>query len=311
VIRRRILAAVTALAAGVTGLGVATLQATPAASVPLLQVGDAHAEFGPSLRGDRPIFILILGSDSRPGTPLEAGLCDSIHILGINPGAKRATLVGIPRDSYVPIATGGTNKINVALAQGGPQGMVDTVENLTGVTFDYYVLTGFDGLKRIFEALGGLKIDVPYSFEGHEGTPFAEGRQTLSGPQALEFSRTRKSLSHGDFDRSMNQGRVLLAALNQFKAEWRRDPAALFRWLAIGSRNVSTDVPLQELLDLAFTSSQIKPKRITNLVAVGGIGSAGGMSIVSLPSPHPVFQDVAADGYVLPEDIPADAAPAG
>ena len=309
--RPRILAAVTALAAGVAGLGLATLQATPAASVPLLQVGDAHAEFGPALEGDRPIFILVLGSDSRPGTALDAGLCDSIHILGINPEAKRATLVGIPRDSYVPIASGGTNKINVALAQGGAQNMVRTVENLTGVTFDYYVLTGFEGMKQIFDSLGGLKIDVPYSFQGFEGTSFSEGRQTLSGAQTLEFSRERKSLSHGDFDRSMNQGRVLLAALSQFKMEWQRDPAALFRWLAIGSRNVATDVPLQELLDLAFTSSQIKPKRITNVVAVGGIGSAGGMSIVDLPSPHPVFQDVAADGYILPADIPVDAAPAG
>lgn len=309
--RTRIVAAATALAAGVAGLGLATLQATPAASVPLLQVSDAHAEFGPALDGDRPIFILILGSDSRPGTPLDRGLCDSIHILGINPKERRATLVGIPRDSYVPIAAGGTNKINTALAQGGAQNMVETVENLSGVTFDYYVLTGFDGLKRIFEELGGLKIDVPYAFEGHEGTPFQEGRQTLSGPETLEFTRTRKSLSHGDFDRSMNQGRVLLAALNQFRAEWRRDPSALFRWIAVGSKNVATDVPLQELLSLAFSSSQIRPNRITNLVAVGGIGSAGGMSIVSLPSPHPVFQDVAADGYVLPGDIPADAAPAG
>jgi polyisoprenyl-teichoic acid--peptidoglycan teichoic acid transferase len=294
--RARIVAALTALAAGVAGLGLATLQATPAASVPLLQVGDAHAEFGPALDGNRPIFILILGSDSRPGTPLDRGLCDSIHILGINPQERRATLVGIPRDSYVPIASGGTNKINVALAQGGAQNMVKTVENLAGVTFDYYVLTGFEGMKRIFDTLGGLKIDVPYAFEGHEGTSFSEGRQ---------------SLSHGDFDRSMNQGRVLLAALSQFKMEWRRDPSALFRWIAVGSKNVATDVPLQELLSLAFSSSQIKPKRITNLVAVGGIGSVGGMSIVSLPSPHPVFQDVAADGYVLPEDIPADAAPAG
>jgi polyisoprenyl-teichoic acid--peptidoglycan teichoic acid transferase len=309
--RRRILAAVTALAAGVTGLGVATLQATPAASVPLLQVGDAHAEFGPALRGNRPIFILILGSDARPGTPLEGGLCDSIHILGINPRAKRATLVGIPRDAYVPIANGGSNKINVALAQGGPRGMVDTVENLTGVTFDYFVLTGFEGIRRIFDALGGLRIDMPYGFEGHEGTTFSEGHQRLSGPETLEYSRTRKSLSHGDFDRSMNQGRVLLAALSQFRTEWRTEPSALFRWIAVGSRNVSTDVPLQELLDLAFTSSRIKPARITNLVAIGGIGSAGGMSIVSLPDPHPVFQDVAADGYVLAEDIPADAAPAG
>jgi polyisoprenyl-teichoic acid--peptidoglycan teichoic acid transferase len=308
---RRLVAAFASLAAGVAGLGVATFQATPAASVPLLQFGKAHADFGPSLRGDKPIFILVLGSDSRPGTPLEKGLCDSIHILGINPAAKRATLVGIPRDSYVPLSTGGTNKINVALAQGGAKGMVATVENLTGVRFDYYVITGFDGMTRIFDALGGLKIDAPYSFQGHEGSSFPEGKQTLTGAQALEFSRTRKALSHGDFDRSMNQGRLLLAALAQFKAEFRRDPTALFKWIAIGSRNVVTDVPLNELLTLAFNSSEFGPKRLTNLVAVGTVGTAGGASIVNLPSPNPVFQDVAADGYVLPKDIPAENAPSG
>jgi len=309
--RRRVVATLASLAAGVAGLGVATLQATPAASVPLLQIGKAHAEFDPSLKGNRPVFILVLGSDSRPGTPLERGLCDSIHILGINPKAKRASLVGIPRDSYVPLSTGGTNKINVALAQGGAQGMIKTVENLTGVRFDYYVITGFDGLTRLFDALGGVRIDVPYSFEGHEGTSFPQGKQTLSGGQALEFSRTRKTLAHGDFDRSMNQGRLLLAALTQFKAEFRRDPTALFKWIAVGMRNVATDVPLNELLTLAFTSSVIGPKRVTNLVAVGSIGTAGGASIVNLPSPNPVFQDVAADGYVLPKDIPAENAPSG
>ena len=308
--RRRLVAIVATLAAGVSGLGVATLQATPAASVPRLQIGDAHAEYGPSLSGNDPIFILILGSDSRPGTPLDKGLCDSIHILGINPKTKRATLVGIPRDSYVPISTGGTNKINVALSQGGPAGMVATVENLTGVTFDYYALTGFDGMTRIFDALGGLHIDVPYPFLGYEHTDFTEGETTLTGAEALEFTRTRKSLAHGDFDRSMNQGRVLLAAFSQFRAQFRKEPAALFQWIAVGMRNVSTDIPLHELFSLAFTSWKIKPGRLTNLVAVGSIGSAGGMSIVDLPSPHPVFQDIAADGFVLPEDIPADAAPA-
>lgn len=309
--RRTMVAVLASLASGVAGLGVATLQATPAASVPLLQIGKAHAEFAPTLQGDRPIFILILGSDSRPGTPLERGLCDSIHVLGINPKAKRATLVGIPRDSYVPIATGGTNKINIALTQGGPQGMIDTVEDLTGVRLDYYMITGFEGMKRIFDALGGLKVNAPYSFEGHEGTPFKEGTQTLTGAQALEFARTRKSLSQGDFDRSMNQGRLLLAAFSQFMTESRKDPTALFHWIAVGMRNVDTDVPLKELLTLAFTSSEISPKRVTNLVAVGSIGTAGGASIVNLPSPNPVFQDVAADGYVLPKDIPAENAPSG
>jgi hypothetical protein len=79
----------------------------------------------------------------------------------------------------------------------------------------------------------------------------------------------------------------------------------------VGRRNVATDVPLSELVTLAFTSSEIGPRRVTNLVAVGSIGSSGGVSIVNLPSPHPVLQDVAADGYVLPKDVPADAAPSG
>jgi len=309
--RRRLVGVVASLAAGIAGLGAATLQATPAASVPLLQIGDAHAEFAPSLRGNRPIYILILGSDSRPGTPLERGLCDSIHILGINPKAKRATILGIPRDSYVPIATGGTNKINSALPQGGPKGMIDTVEDLTGITLDYYMLTGFEGFRRIFDALGGLQIDIPYPFEGHEFTPFEKGRRTLTGAEALEYSRTRKSLSQGDFARSMNHGRVMQAAFAQFRAEFQKDPSALFRWIAIGSRNVTTDVPLSELLTLAFSSSEINPKRITNLVAVGSIGTAGGISVVNLPSPNPSFEDLAADGYILPQDISAANAPSG
>lgn len=302
---------VATVAAGVSGLGVATLQAPPAVGTPVMQIGAAHAEYGPTITGNDPIFILILGSDSRPGTALEDGLCDSIHILGIDPKTKRATLVGIPRDSYVPIASGGTNKINVALSQGGPDGMVATVENLTGITFDYYLLTGFEGMTRIFDALGGLRVDVPYSFQGFENTDFTEGRTTMTGGETLEFSRTRKSLSHGDFDRSMNQGRILLAAFSQFRAEFRKDPAALFRWIAAGMRNVSTDLPLDELLTLAFTSWEVRPARLTNLVAVGSVGTAGGASIVNLPSPNPVFQDIADDGIILPKDIPADAAPAG
>ena len=83
-------------------------------------------------RGTSPIFILILGSDSRPGTPMEEGSATRSTSSGSTRATKRATLVGIPRDSYVPIATGGTNKINVRARAGRPAGMIATVENLTG-----------------------------------------------------------------------------------------------------------------------------------------------------------------------------------
>jgi polyisoprenyl-teichoic acid--peptidoglycan teichoic acid transferase len=310
VIARKLTVAVLVLAAGVAGLGLATIQATPAASAPVLVIGRAHAEVTPVLTGDEPIFILLLGSDARPGTPVAEGLCDSIHILGFNPADRRGSLVGIPRDSYVPLSTGGTNKINSAMARGGPEAMVETVEDLTGITLDYYVLTGFGGLTTAVNAIGGLDIDVPYSFQGFEGTSFPAGEQTLDGGQALEFSRERKDLAHGDFDRSMNQGRILLAALAQFREQFEEDPVALFHWLGIGLRNVETDIPLSELMGLAFTATDVPAKRVTNLVAVGSVGSANGLSVVNLPDPHPMFGDVAEDGYVKPGAIPTEAQPA-
>ena len=309
-IGRRVAVVLLSLAAGVAGLGLATIQATPAVSAPVFVIGRAHAEVTPVLSGDDPIFILVLGSDARPGTPVGDGLCDSIHILGFNPADRRASLVGIPRDSYVPLSTGGSNKINSAMPRGGPEAMVETVENLTGITFDYYALTGFGGMTTIVNAIGGLDVDLPYSFQGFEGTSFETGKQTFSGAQALEFSRERKDLARGDFDRSMNQGRVLLAALAQFREHFADDPATLFRWLGIGLRNVETDIPLSELLSLAFTATELPPKRVTNLVAVGSIGSVDGMSVVNLPDSHPMFRDVAEDGYVKPGDIPPEAQPA-
>jgi LCP family protein required for cell wall assembly len=307
---RRFAVAVLSLAAGVAGLALATIRATPAAAAPVFAIGRAHAEVVPVLSGDEPIFILLLGSDARPGTAIDRGLCDSIHILGINPEERRASLVGIPRDSYVSLSSGGTNKINSAMPQGGAEAMVATVENLTGITFDYYALTSFGGLTQVVNAVGGLDIDVTSPFTGFAGTGFDAGEQTLTGGQALEFTRTRKTLAHGDFSRSMNQGHVMLAALAQFRDQFASDPAAMFRWLGTGLRNVETDVPLSELLTLGFTASEIPPKRVTNLVAVGTVGNVGGLSVVTLPDPHPVFQDVAADGYVKPGDIPTEAQPA-
>ena len=65
---------------------------------------------------------------------MNRGRSDSIHILGINPAQHRATIYGIPRDSWVTVSTGGTNKINAAMPVGGPEATVATVEQLTGIT---------------------------------------------------------------------------------------------------------------------------------------------------------------------------------
>jgi len=300
---RRTIAAVLAFAA-VASVAL-VLAGTPAAeSRPFLQIGRAHdAEYAPVLTGNEPIFVLILGSDSRPGIPLEKGLSDSIHILGINPKKHRATLVGIPRDSSVPLASGGTGKINEAMAAGGPKATIATVERLTGIRFDYYALTGFNELIDAVDEIGGITIDIPYPFAGYNHN-YDEGKTKLNGEEALDLTRTRHSLTGGDFDRSMNQGRLLLAALTQFRLQFGKDPTTMFRWLGAGMRNVQTDLSLDELITLAFTATEVPPKRVTNLVLYGTSLTVGDVSIVELSDLNQqYYKDIAADGYIEQKDI--------
>jgi len=309
---KKLLAIVLGLSAWIGGTMAATLAGggSVAAAQPMFVIERAHADYTPSLDGNDPIFILLMGSDSRPGTPLEKGRADSLHILGINPSAHRATLYGIPRDSFVQLSTGGVNKINSAMAAGGPEAEVQTVENVTGIQFDYWVLTGFNEVKTAVDAVGGLVINVPYTVVGFDQT-FPEGVHRMNGEQVLGYSRTRHSLPLGDFDRSLNQGVVMKNALTQFRVEYAKDAARLYTWLGAGLRNVQTTVPLDELIKLAGLSAKLPATRVTNLVALGTSGMVGSQSVVHLSDANQaLWQDLGADGYILEKDIPATAQPA-
>jgi LCP family protein required for cell wall assembly len=240
---------------------------------------------------------------------MTMGRSDSIHILGINPAQHRATVFGIPRDSYVPLSTGGTDKINAAMPVGGPEAEMKTVENLTGITFDYYVVTGFNEVKQAVEQIGGLEVDVPYSVVGFQQT-FASGLHRMNGEQVLGYARTRHSLPLGDFNRSLNQGVVLTSALTQFRDEFANDPTRLYSWLGAGLRNTETNVPIDELVRLAGLSHAIPAKRVTNLVALGISDTVGTQSIVRLSDGNnALWQDMAQDGFILQKAIPANAQP--
>lgn len=306
---RKLIAAVLGLAAWIGGTVAASLGSTPAAAAPMFVIQRAHAGYTPSLDGSDPIFILLMGSDSRPGTPMTKGRSDSIHILGINPAQHRATVFGIPRDSYVPLSTGGTDKINAAMPVGGPEGEMKTVEMLTGITFDYYVVTGFNEVTQAVNQIGGLEVNVPYSVVGYQQT-FAAGLHRMTGSEVLGYSRTRHSLPLGDFDRSLNQGVVLKSALTQFRAEFAKDPTRLYSWLGAGLRNTETNVPIDELIRLAGLAQSLRAQRVTNLVAMGTSAVQGTQSIVNLSDANKaLWQDLAQDGFILQKAIPALAQP--
>jgi polyisoprenyl-teichoic acid--peptidoglycan teichoic acid transferase len=308
-VRRRVVFALAALALWVAGSVAGSVgPGSPAAATAqsAMVIGKAHADFAPSLGGNKPIFILALGSDSRPETPIERGLSDSIHIIAINPDKHKVSILGFPRDSYVAIPGHGSNKINSAMALGGPELTVQTVEQLTGITFDYYVLTSFEGVQAAVDDIGGLTIDVPFPmFDPYSRSNFDEGVQTLNGHDTLAFARDRHSLTSGDFGRSENQGRVLLAALTQLRKQYAKDPSVLFDYIGAGLRNVQTDLSTSEVLTFAFTALSINPTHVENMVAPGTIGSVGTMSTVNLSSSNStLYKDLADDGIVSKRNVP-------
>lgn len=277
-----------------------------ASAQPLLVIGKAHASYTPSLTGSKPIFIVVIGSGARPGEDVVHSLADSIHLVGINPALHEATIVNIPRDSWVNIPGYGSNKINSAMADGGPPLLVKTVESLTGIRIGYYALTTFWGMTTLIDNIQGLTVDVPCAMVDHDsGANFHPGVQHLNGPDVLAFSRDRHSLASGDFGRTTNDGSVILAALAQFHKEFAKNADALLVWLGAGLRNIQTDVSLPELLDLAFTAYNIKVDSVRNVTLPGSTGMQGSLSVVYLSSrAASIYRDLKHDGVLSKANVP-------
>ena len=307
--RRRLGFLATALAVWVAGSAVGAMSGSVTATAQSsgIVVGKAHAGFTPSLNGTKPVVLLLVGSGARPGDDVMHSLADSLHLVFINPAKERATLVGIPRDSYVPIANQGTGKINSSLFYGGPALLVDTVEQMSGVTVDYWAITTFWGFEDMIDSVGGLTMDVPFAMnDSYARADFQPGVQELSGRDALAFARTRHDLQQGDFGRQENGGRLMVASLAQFAKGFKKDESQLFKWIGAGMRNVETTMPLAEVIDLAFTASKIPVKNVQNVVLPGSAGMAGSVSVVFLDSSRKsaIFADAKKDASLLKKNVP-------
>jgi polyisoprenyl-teichoic acid--peptidoglycan teichoic acid transferase len=246
------------------------------------------------------LFVLALGSDARKGQAVTRTRADSIHIIGVDLRERKASILGIPRDSYVPIPGHGSNKINAALFFGGPDMMVRTVEGLTGIRMDGYLLTGFGDFKHAVDRIGGITVRVPYPMnDPASGAHFRRGETHLNGTRALAFSRNRKDTPAGDFSRSLNQGTVMLAALRELKDDVARDPLALFRWIQAAAEHVWTDLSLDEMLGFLYAALSVDPSRVRNRVVSGSGGTVGGASVIHLGSgARAMFRDLRRDGLL-------------
>jgi LCP family protein required for cell wall assembly len=182
----------------------------------------------------------------------------------------------------VPLASGGSGKINSALTFGGPVGLQQTVASVTGVPLEGYILTGFDGFQQLVGGIGGaLPINVPVAVKDDlSGANVKAGPNRLSPFQALAYGRARHAVAGGDFGRSANQGLLILAAAGFAK---QVGPIKLPRMLQIGSPQIETNLSAEQVLTFAAGVFVTRPDKVHNRVATGGSGwTADRQSIVVL-----------------------------
>ena len=223
--------------------------------------------------------VLVIGSDARPGEDVERSRADAIQLVGVD-GKGGAGLMGLARDLWVPIPGHGQGKLNSSMVFSGPSGQTESVESVSGIDVDGYVVTGFEGFEQIVEELGGLNFIAPKKMDSHlSGGKVDKGYNHLDGREALAYARERKTLPGGDFDRSRHQGLLIASAAIQARL---RGPDSLPKALSVIDEHASSDLSAEEMLTFTAAFYRVQPAKLGHEVAKGPTGMQSGQSIVRL-----------------------------
>ena len=175
-----------------------------------------------------PFILYISGSDTRTGNINNTGRSDVNILAVINPAKGKILLVNIPRDYYVQLH--GTTGLKDKLTHAGMYGInmsKATIEDLLGIKINYTFKVGFQGVKKLVDAIDGIDIDLPNNMklpvvDQQEATKdrrqyctYSKGWNHLDGTCALRYARERKSFKYGDLDRGKNQQQVITAIINK------------------------------------------------------------------------------------------------
>ncbi|HET7735016.1 MAG TPA: LCP family protein [Nocardioidaceae bacterium] len=200
--------------------------------------------------GDQPgNTYLLVGSDSREG--LTAKQRERLHtggdvgqrtdtIMLLHTGDGPNLLMSIPRDSIVNVPGHGETKINAAYAYGGPQLLVQTIEEATGIRIDHYVEIGFGGFVNMVNAVGGITICPKTDMVDEDANLNVKaGCQPANGKKALAYARSRHAQELGDIDRAKNQREVVSQVGSKAFSPWTfLNPVRYYKLAFAGAESV-------------------------------------------------------------------------
>ena len=249
----------------------------------------------PAKQVDGAFNILLVGSDSRdPDAPVDGAgkwRADTVIVMHIPADHKRAYLVSVPRDLYVPIPenagascdTGSRNKINAAFAFGGLPLAVKTVECFTDVRIDHVMAIDFAGFKDVTDALGGvdLKVERTVTSIHKPYRTFTKGVNHMNGTEALDWVRQRKQFPDGDFARMRHQQEFLKALMDKAASTGTlSNPKKLNDFLKAVTAAVTVDQGFS-LTDMAVQFRSLRGENLTFVTSpnLGG-QTVDGQSVV-------------------------------
>lgn len=178
---------------------------------------------------DNVLNVLVIGTDSRGE---ERGRSDSMILMSLNKDTEEIVMTSFLRDIYLDIPGVGSSRLNHAYAYGGPELLMDTIEQNFKIKIDKYVTVNFDSFVDVIDAVGGVDINVTdeelqyvngylseiNSLRGEKQTAdtlSSAGTYTLNGKQALAYSRIRYVGT--DFGRTERQRTVMTKTLEKAK----------------------------------------------------------------------------------------------
>ncbi|MEW6567080.1 MAG: LCP family protein [Chloroflexota bacterium] len=219
------------------------------------------------------VNILLAGTDRRNSGGVRT---DTLVLLSVQPSAHGAVLISIPRDLYVYLPGLTMQRVNTAYTLGDIHGypgggvalLKDTLLYNLGLRVDYVALIDMSGFRSLIDRLGGIDVDVtcpytdwrlkepelaPEDEDNWELFTVSPGVVHMDGDYALWYARARARSS--DFDRARRQQEVLRALYRQiFRLGLIPQLPGLYSEL---TSRVTTDIPLDELLDLALLAPWI------------------------------------------------------
>lgn len=229
------------------------------------------------VKENKPANILVLGSDHRGE---ETGRSDTIMLMRLNPEEDRAQIISIPRDSRVKIPGYARNKINAAYALGGTELMIRTVESISGMAINYYVIIDFQGFEKMVDTLGGIDVEVEKRLHDESlHMDMQPGLQHLTGQEALLYVRFRHDIE-GDFGRIRRQQQFIYALVD--KGKEIRNIFKLPTLANIFAENTTTNLSIGDMIGYGRFLKSLEKDQIETAMLPGEPKNIDGVSYVVL-----------------------------